>query len=332
MARRDPASVSRCETAPLSREAREGLLHSNRAARSVCEYQTAPFSNRAGGGNAIQHFRISLPRGMDMVIDEYLDRIGYRGALAADLETLRCLHRAHVGSIPFENVDVQLGLPIRLEIDHLADKLVRRRRGGYCFEQNTFFMTVLRELGFEVRAFEARVRLGSAEIRPRTHMLLGVDVRGEEYLADVGFGGDGLLVPIRQDGSLSMQGTRETYRVQDQGGELVLQLRRDEEWLDLYAFVPEARPPIDFEMANYFTSTHPRSSFVKNLTAQISKWDERHVLRNRSYVVHRAGTTEERLLADDEILPLLRQRFGLELAENTQFRALGRCPGSGTAP
>jgi len=261
---------------------------------------------------------------MAVVIDEYLDRIGFRGAVRADLETLRRLHRAHVGHVPFENVDVQLGLTIRLELDHLADKLVRRRRGGYCFEQNTFFMAVLRELGFEVRPYEARVRLGSSEIRPRTHMLLGVDYNGSEYLADVGFGGDGLLEPILQDGSPSVQGSRETYRVTEETGERVLQLRRGKEWLDLYAFVPQERPPVDFEMANHFTSTHPRSSFVQNLTVQLSRWDQRRILRNRTYVVRRGGTEEERLLSDDEILPLLRESFDMELPPSTRFRALAQ--------
>jgi N-hydroxyarylamine O-acetyltransferase len=84
--------------------------------------------------------------------DAYLSRIGYRGPLAADTATLRALHLAHATHIPFENLDIQMGLPIRLDLDSLQDKLVRRRRGGYCFEQNSLLQAVLRSAGFEVIA------------------------------------------------------------------------------------------------------------------------------------------------------------------------------------
>ena len=100
-------------------------------------------------------------------------------------------HRAHCAAIPFENLDILLGRPIALDLPALEAKLVRARRGGYCFEQNTLFQAALEALGFRVTALAARVRVGATEVRPRTHMLLRVDLPEGAFVADVGFGGDG---------------------------------------------------------------------------------------------------------------------------------------------
>jgi arylamine N-acetyltransferase len=93
---------------------------------------------------------------------------------------LEAVHRAHAVAIPFENLDVRLGRPIRLDLASLQAKLVAGRRGGYCFEQNTLFAAALEALGFRVTRLAARVRLGAARLLPRTHMLLGVDVGGRD--------------------------------------------------------------------------------------------------------------------------------------------------------
>src|SRR5262249_30740485 len=129
-------------------------------------------------------------------LDAYLTRINQVGPLAPTQQVLERLHLAHTTHIPFENLNVLLGRPIRLDLDSLQAKLVRDRRGGYCFEQNTLFASVLEQIGFRVTRLAARVRLGAHRLLPRTHMLLRVDVDGQPWLADVGFGGAGLLQPI----------------------------------------------------------------------------------------------------------------------------------------
>jgi N-hydroxyarylamine O-acetyltransferase len=252
----------------------------------------------------------------------YLRRIGFAGELRPDLATLRALHLAHATSIPFENLDIQLGLPIRLDLASLQDKLVLRRRGGYCFEQNTLFMAVLRATGFEPSPCEARVRFGTTDVLPRTHMLLVVPLEGADWLCDVGFGGEGLLHPVRMDGGAHAQ-FASTYRVVPEGPLRVLQSLHQGVWDDLYAFVPEPRFPVDFEMANHFTGTHPESRFVKTLTAQLPGPEVRRILRNRSYAEIRAGAVEGRELAPEEVIPTLREVFGLDVPEGARFRAFG---------
>jgi N-hydroxyarylamine O-acetyltransferase len=253
----------------------------------------------------------------------YFARIEFTGPARPDLATLRALHLQHATHIPFENLDVQMGLTVALDPEALFDKLVRRRRGGYCFEHNTLFLAVLRELGFDVVPFEARVRVGATGILPRTHMLLCVHTGGADHLADVGFGGHGLLGPLPMDGDAhAVRGDTLRVVTEAPSGERVLQRRDGGTWQDLYAFVPEARPPIDFEVANHYTSTHPRSAFVLNLTAQLATPEARHVLRNRTYTVVRAGGSQTRELSDGEIFALLRARFGIELPPGARLRAL----------
>ncbi len=251
----------------------------------------------------------------------YLRRIGFEGEARPDVATLRLLHLAHATTLPFENLDIQMGLPIRLDLASLQDKLVRRRRGGYCFEQNTLFQAALRAIGFEPRACEARVRWGALEVLPRTHMLLLVPVEGQDWLADVGFGGEGLLHPVPVDEQTHEQ-FHNAYRVVPEGGLSVLQSRHDGVWEDLYAFTPEARLPVDFEVANHYTATHPDSRFVKVLTAQLPGSEVRRILRNRAYAEVRGEAVEGRELAPEEVIPVLREIFGLDVPDGARFRAL----------
>lgn len=246
-------------------------------------------------------------------IDAYCDRIGYTGARDATVGTLVALHRHHTAAVPFENLDVLLRRPIRLDLDSLQAKLVAARRGGYCFEHNTLFAAVLRNLGFEVGALEARVRPpGAIRTLPRTHMVLRVDVDGRGLLADVGFGGDGPVGPVDLDGTPTDQDL-DAYRVVQEDRTKVLQIRRDTHWQDLYAFSLEPALPVDFEVANHYTSTHPGSPFTQTLTVQRSVNGERRILRHRTLTVRSAAGTSVREVADDRLTAVLRDLFGLEL-------------------
>jgi N-hydroxyarylamine O-acetyltransferase len=255
-------------------------------------------------------------------LSDYLRRIAFSDSPAPDLETLVALHRSHVHAIAFENLEIQMGGSIVLDLDALQAKMVQRRRGGYCFEQNTLLMAALRAIGFAVDAREARVRQNSGPVvRPRTHMVLIARCEGHQWLADAGFGGDGLVEPVRMDGTSADQlGT--LYRVAAEGTIRVLQRQTADEWEDLYAVQPEVPYAIDFELGNWFTSTHPRSPFVLNLTAQRVIGGARHILRNLTYSIGAGRSIEVRDIARRELVPLLRETFDLDIPADAKFRAL----------
>lgn len=242
----------------------------------------------------------------------YLRRIGLTAAPPVNLEGLGTLHLAHLQHIPFENLDVQLGRPIQLDLASLQAKLVQGRRGGYCFEQNRLFAAALEALGFPVITCEARVRRGATRLLPRTHMMLLVETEGRTWLGDVGFGGDGILLPVPLDGEERVQFFNR-YRVVPEGPLCVLQVLGLGTWEDLYAFEPVARFPIDYEMANHYTSSHPESGFVKTLTAQICSPEVRRYLRNLAYSEVRGNVVEGRELTPEEVAPMLREVFGIDV-------------------
>ncbi len=259
--------------------------------------------------------------GLDL--DAYLERIGYRGTPRADIETLVALHEAHAGAIPFENLIIQMGGIPSLEIDDLQTKLVTAGAGGYCFEQNTFFQAVLQELGFEVTAREARVMLTISARRPRTHMALEVVAEGERYHADVGFGANGPLLPIPLDNNEHQQHDRQ-FRFERRGSVNVLQGHSGRRWLDLVGIEDGEPQPVDFEVANWFTATHPRSVFQTNLMADLQNAHERHRLQNRNYSRIVDGVAEDRRLEVSEIPALLRDVFKLDVPDDARFVAFER--------
>jgi N-hydroxyarylamine O-acetyltransferase len=257
---------------------------------------------------------------MPIDLKAYAGRIEHKGQLAPNLATLQALHLAHATHITFENLDVLMGKPIRLDLESLAAKLIQGGRGGYCFEQNALFAGALEEIGFRVTRLAARVRMGSQKITPRTHMLLAVDIAGECYLCDVGFGGEGLLLPIPLRIDQRATQFSWTYRIVTDGPFHVLQSRRGDEWLDLYAFTLEEAHPVDYEVANYYISTNLHSPFMHMLFVARPGADVRYALMNRRLIERRPDSTSETILTDDEaVLEVLAERFGLRFPAGTRF-------------
>jgi N-hydroxyarylamine O-acetyltransferase len=252
----------------------------------------------------------------------YLARTGYTGDLAPTRDTLEGLHLAHATRVPFENLDILLGRPVLLDLDSLQAKLIRGKRGGYCFEQNTLFAAALERVGFRVTRLAARVRWGATRVLPRTHMLLEVDVLSEPWLADVGFGGEGLLKPLPLTPGQPVRHYDQSYRLTEEAGLWVLQAQGAAGWGDLYAFTREPQYAVDFEMANHFTSTHPSSVFVRTPTVQLPTPEARYVLRGQEFTVLRGEASSSRTVEDgEELLRLLAEVFGLVFPEGTRFRS-----------
>jgi arylamine N-acetyltransferase len=257
---------------------------------------------------------------MPLDLNAYFDRIDYRGAVEPTLDVLQGLMTAHTQAIPFENLDPMMGVPVDdLGPDALIDKLVHRRRGGFCYEHNGLMGHALTEVGFRVRRLAGRViwmAPPDAPVPAQTHTMLAVTFPGSQgpYLVDVGFGGQTLTSPIRFEIGNAQQTTREPYRLEDRGDGLVLQAELRGEWQSLYEFSTQTRPPIDLKMGSWYVSTNPASHFVTHLMASQVTADARINLAGRNLAIHRADGTEKIVLEDAAaVVDALGDRFGINI-------------------
>jgi N-hydroxyarylamine O-acetyltransferase len=252
-----------------------------------------------------------------MNLDAYFARIGFEGRRTPTLETLRALHLAHAQSIAFENLTPLMGQPVLLELPRLEEKLVGSGRGGYCYEQNTLFGAALRELGFQVNGLAARVlwNLPAGMTRPRQHMLLKIDLSGESYLADVGFGGLTLTGPLRLAVDAEQATPHEVFRLVRETDELTMQSFVAGDWKSLYRFDLQPQHPLDYEVSNFYLYTHPASRFRNELVAARPVPGARYGLVNNQLSVHRLGKPSERRVLGSvtEVRDVLQTLFGLTL-------------------
>jgi N-hydroxyarylamine O-acetyltransferase len=260
----------------------------------------------------------------DLDLDAYFARVGYDGPKQPTLPVLHALTAAHAHAIPFENLDVLLGRRLHLDPAALHDKLVTKRRGGYCFEQNGLFLHVLQALGFQVAPLSARVRLDRPRdfVPARTHLFLRVELDGESWLTDVGIGALSLTSAIRFVTDTEQSTPHETRRIVREDGRYFHQARLGAEWADVYEFTLEQMPLIDREVGNWFTSTHPDSHFKHRLVvARPAPNGVRVTLLNDVLSVRqRDGRAEKRQLkTPDELLEVLAERFGLHFPSDTRF-------------
>ena len=250
---------------------------------------------------------------------EYLRRIAYTGPTAPTFDVLTALVAAHNRSIPFENLDPLMGVPVvDLRPDALVDKLVRRRRGGYCFEHNGVMAEMLARLGFGVEILGGRViwMNTSGQLPAKTHMTLAVTVPddGGRYLVDVGFGGQTLSSPIRFETDTVAQTRHEPYRIREHDAGYVLQSSIRDSWEPLYLFNTEPFPMIDRQVGSWYVSTFPESHFVSGLTAALVTDDARWNLRGRNLAIHRKGDSERiRFDTAAQVVDALTDRFGIDL-------------------
>jgi N-hydroxyarylamine O-acetyltransferase len=251
-------------------------------------------------------------------LDAYLSRIGLEGR-----PSLEQVHLAHATSIPFEGFDPHMGAIPRLGRDELAEKLIARRRGGYCFEQNLLLKAALETLGHRVEPYLARVMIGltPGAVRPPTHLLLRVIEDGSErdsgepgaggeatqrgWHADVGFGSGTLLEPIPWGPGAEHEQAGWRFRVIERSPQWILQTVDEDEWLDVYGFVPIPVPEIDIEMSNWWTATHPDSGFVTGILATrqwrdgrrliLSDWGELALIERTAEATGKTPVTREQL-------------------------------------
>lgn len=266
---------------------------------------------------------------MTLDLNGYFDRIDFRGAAEPNLGVLQDLVTAHTQTIPFENLDPLTGVAVDdLSPEALTDKLVHRRRGGYCYEHNGLMGYALCEIGFRVRRLAGRVVWmlpPDAPYPAQTHTVLAVTFPGSQgpFLVDVGFGGQTPTSPLRMETGSVQQTTREPYRLEDRREGLVLQTLISDQWVPLYEFTTRTQPDIDLKVASWFVSTHPSSHFVTGLMAAKVTDDARLNLAGRDLTVHRADGSEKIRLPDAAaVVDTLAERFGINVADAGERGAL----------
>jgi N-hydroxyarylamine O-acetyltransferase len=248
-------------------------------------------------------------------IQAYLTRVGYDGSLTVSDETLRGLHIAHTMHVPFENLDIHLGREISLEPLDLFEKIVKQRRGGYCYEMNGLFALVLESMGFEVRRLMARMIAGYTETRPLTHQALLVTIDGQRWIADVGNGRSGLLAPIRlENGVVDVQFTERFRLMTKDDYRYLFQTESAGQWENMYAFTLEGYQAVDYVPANFYNSHSPDSRFVQRKFCTMPTPEGRVTLTEMDLKITRNGETQVRTAANmDEYQAMLWRYFGIEL-------------------
>lgn len=260
-----------------------------------------------------------------MDVQAYLRRIGYDGPLDPRIETLRNLHRRHLYSVPFENLDIALGTPIELELDRLFDKIVVRRRGGFCYELNGLFHALLIALGFRSSMLSACVRRDDGGFGPEfDHMLLKVELP-EPWLADVGFG-ESFLDPLPlQPGAQEVEDDHVYGVTPENGGWQLYRRDSDGAQVPLYRFSDVPHQLSEYtEMCRYH-QTSPDSSFTRRRVCTIAQPDGRVTLAGTRLITTRNGIRQETLLAGaDTLRTCLHDHFGVELESIKDYRELAK--------
>ena len=259
--------------------------------------------------------------------DAYLRRIGLDDAPPATLSGLATLMTAHLHTVPFENLGIQLGHGVTLDPDHLFDKIVRRRRGGYCYELNGMFGRLLDALGFTRRPVSARVWYRDPPETPGlTHTLNVVTLAEGEVLADVGFGGTTARgpVPFKEGAEVTDADGAVRLRAYPPHG-VLLERETPAGWQPQFSTDGREAYPADAALGSHFMSTHPSSHFVTGVVVGLFAPEGRDGLVGRTLTVRRGWETEQRVLNDDEVRTALTDRFGLDLGAE-EDALIGRLP------
>jgi N-hydroxyarylamine O-acetyltransferase len=265
-------------------------------------------------------------------VSAYLDRINYAGSREPSADTLRALHRAHMLSVPFENLDIHIGRPILCDEDAFLHKIINQRRGGFCYELNGAFAAILRALGFDVTLLSARVANPDGSYGHEfDHLALRVDLPAApraSWLADVGFG-DSFLEPLLLQPNVEQSQSSRAYRLSTSAGKTRIEKESEGEsesesgkrsvfylevmttdkpeeeslpaakWKRLYSFTLQPRSLIDFAPMCRYHQTSPESHFTRQRIATLATPEGRITLSDRKLIETRNGIRQERNLAGD---------------------------------
>ena len=265
---------------------------------------------------------MSEPRLTDLAL--YLRRLGFGAPPAPTLETLRQLQLRHTGVFPFENLTTLSGDPVLIDLPSVEKKVLHGGRGGYCYELNNLYLALLQSLGFEARGISGRVVMGQPEgaWTARTHRLSLVTLDGARYISDVGFGGMVPTAPLLLDTADEQPTPHESYRIEQHVDGYTLSARVADEWRAMYIFDLQRQEDVDYAVGNWYVSTHPDSSFSRQLMVARTGDGWRRTLNNGSFAIHRTGHASDRHEVADvaELIDLLQLEFGIRLPAHAGLR------------
>jgi len=254
----------------------------------------------------------------------YLQRLGFDAPPAPTLETLRQLQLRHTSAFPFENLTTLSGEPVLVDLPSIEQKVLYDGRGGYCYELNNLFLALLQALGFDARGITGRVVMGQPEgaWTARTHRLSLVKLNGVRYITDVGFGGMVPTAPLLLDTAAEQLTPHEPYRIERHEDGYTLRANVGGEWRAMYIFDLQRQEDIDYAVGNWYVSTHPESSFARQLMVARTGEGWRRTLNNGSFAVHRVDRESERrqVVDVDELIGLLKDEFGIRVPEHEGLR------------
>jgi N-hydroxyarylamine O-acetyltransferase len=254
-----------------------------------------------------------------MDVQAYLRRIDYQGSLMPDIDLLRSLHRAHLFTVPFENLDIYLGREIVCDESRILHKILKEKRGGFCYELNGAFAALLRALGFRVTLLSCRVARQDGSYGPEfDHLTLRVDLE-EPWLADVGFG-DCFLEPLRLGSRLEHEQSGRVYRLTSRltstaSADAVfgLEVMAEGSWKKEYAFTLQPRELSDFAGMCHYHQTSPESHFTRQRICSLPTAEGRITLSGNELIETRGASRQETSLSGDEWQAKLRELFGMVL-------------------
>lgn len=247
-------------------------------------------------------------------IISYFERIKYEGKVDVSYETLYGLHVAHTLNVPFENLDVFNRKPILLDRESLYRKLVKNKRGGYCFEMNGLFSTILKEIGFKVTDLLARGTMDGKSYCAKLHQVLMIEIDDKKWLVDVGYGNNGITAPVLLEEGTDQHQFTHIYRlIRDAKFGYVLQKKEDDEYRYMYGFTLDECYPMDYLVANHFTSTFLDSFFTRIKFCTMPTKTGRITLTDDHFkVISNGQVTETKVSGDTEFSELLKKYFDLD--------------------
>lgn len=257
-------------------------------------------------------------------IDAYFERIGFAGSIAPTFETLNQMQALHTAAIPFENLDTMMGVPVRLELKNLEQKLLHDRRGGYGAEVNLLFKALLEDLDFKVRGVAARVYWNRPEGGPEpdaTHLALLVETSGSTYLVDAGFGGMTPTVPLRLRTEMVQETPHGGFRLTGGDPDWALEARIGQDWKLLYRFSLAEKSYEDIVAMSNMLAADP--VFRETLRAARIEKDRRIALRNARLTVRpNEGPVDTRMIASvEDARNVLSSTFGIALPSDDRLDA-----------